>query len=127
MDKRMLIAVLAFIAGMVFIGAVLAQENFPTGVFSGKITKVDQEKREFVVQNKDGEKLFGWDHETWIDGAPGEKEGLISDNLKEGMLVTIVYMKVDMHRVASRIEVETSSVGILKGWETPFGCGLSLC
>lgn len=127
MDKRILIEVLAFIAGLVFIGGVLAQDNFPTGVLSGTITNLNPEKREFAVQNKDREMIFGWDHETWVNGAPGGKEGFISDNLKEGMLVRIAYTKVDKHRVASRIDVGTSGLGISKGWESPFGCGGTLC
>jgi hypothetical protein len=127
MKKRIMIAVLTLIAGVVFIGSVLAQETFPPGVFSGTITKVDPEKREIVVNNKDIEMFFRWDHETWVNGSPGGKEGFISDNLKEGMLITIFYSETDRHRVASRINVETTNVGTLKGWELPFGCGLSLC
>jgi hypothetical protein len=125
--KRIMITVLTLIAGVVFIGSVLAQETVPPGVFSGTITKVDPEKREIVVQNKEGALFFRWDHETRVNGAPGGKEGFISDNLKEGMLITIFYSEMDRHRVASRINVETTNVGTLKGWEFPFGCGLSLC
>jgi hypothetical protein len=127
MEKRIFIAVLALIAGVVFIYGVLAQETSPPGVFSGTITKIDSEERELVVHNKDGKIFFRWDRETWVNGSPGGKEGFISDNLKEGMLITIFYSEMDKHRIASRINVETNNIGTVKGWEVPFGCGATLC
>ena len=83
--------------------------------------------KEIIIQNKDGQKFFYWNHETWVNGSPEGKDGFISDNLTEGMLITIFYTESDKNRIANRIDVETSTAGTQKGWEVPFGCGTSLC
>jgi hypothetical protein len=127
MDKRILIGILILIVAMVFSGGILAQEILSPRAFSGTITKVDLEKKEFSVQNKEEEMRFIWTPETWVNGFSDGKEGFVSDNLKAGMLVTIEYTNLKNHRVASRINVEVNTHGTLKGWEFPFGCGLSLC
>jgi len=108
-------------------GEGVPQETSIPGVYSGIITKVDPEREGIIVQNKDGEIFFHWSGETKIIGPPPRNGGLISNNLKEGMLVTIFYTEVEKNRVASQIEVKRSSIGTLKGWEHPFGCGVSVC
>ncbi len=127
MQKRLPIVVLSLLVGLVSIGQVLAQGTPPSGVFSGTINKVDLDGKGIVVQNKDGEMFFQLGGETRINGSPVGEGGLRSESLKEGMIVTISYMEKNGNKLASRIDVETSSVGTSKGWELPFECGLSIC
>ena len=127
MQKRLPSGVLSLLVGLVFIGQVLDQGTLPLQVFSGTINKVYLDGKGIVVQNKDGEMFFRLGGETRINGSPVGEGGLRSDSLREGMLVTISYMETNGNKLASRIDVETSSVGTSKGWELPFECGLSIC
>ena len=127
MEKTIVIAFLSLMAGLVFMGGVLAQGISPPGVFSGTITKVDAEKKGIVVQNQDGEMFFQWNHGTRVNGSSAGEGGLISEKLKEGVRVTIFYAEVERNRVATEIAVKEGSLGTLKGWELPFECGVRVC
>ncbi len=72
------------------------------------ITKVDLANPEIVVRNNEGERIFHWNEETKING-PGEK-GLILEDLKEGMMVTVLYREGDRNRVANRIDIKTANL-----------------
>jgi hypothetical protein len=127
MKKATLFGVLAIMAGGVFIGVVGSQETSNPEVFIGIVTKVVPEKEGFIVQNEEGEIFFHWSGKTKFRGSlPGNGDP-ISKNLREGMTVTIFYREVEKTRVASLIEIKRSGFGTLKGWEHPFGCGVSLC
>ena len=97
------------------------------GVFIGTITKVDPEGKGFFVRNEAGEFFFQWNKNTRISGFPSTEGDSIVDTLKEGMVVRIFYTEPGMIRVAGRIEVKKGEVETMKGWEHPFGCGISLC
>jgi len=127
MKKATLIGLLAIMAGGIFIGVVGSQETSNPEVFIGIITKVDPEKKGFIVQNEEGEIFFHWSGKTKLLGSPPGNGERISENLREGMAVTIFYTEVEKTRIASLIEVKRSGFGTLKGWEHPFGCGVSLC
>jgi hypothetical protein len=127
MEKGILITVLALMTALAFVGGVWGQKISPPGAFSGIITKVDWAKKEIVVKNSGGEKTFQWTDETQVYKSPVEKAGLDSENLKEGMKVTVIYRKGDPNRVANRIDVETSKLKALKGLSFPFDCGASVC
>jgi hypothetical protein len=116
----------ALMVGGFIIGLVWAQETSPRGVFTGIITKVDPEEG-IVVRNPNGEMLFQWGPETMVNGLRLGEGGSISEKLKEGMEITVSYTEVERNRVASEIGVKGASVGITKGWELPFGCGMSVC
>ena len=108
-------------------GEFLAQAAPPPAVFSGIITMIDLERKEFAVRNKDGELLFRLSGESIINGSAAGEGSLRAGSLKEGMIVTVSYTEKDGDKIASRIDAKTSSVGTSKGWEYPFGCGLSVC
>lgn len=127
MDRRILIGVLIVFAGTVFSTGILAQEVLSPKAFSGTIMKIDLQKKELAVQNKDEERKFIWTSETWINGLSDGQEGFVADRLYTGMLVTVEYTDLKNLRVANRINVKAKTSGTLKGWEFPFGCGLSLC
>ena len=127
MEKGILIAVLALMTALAFVGGVWGQKISPPGAFGGIITEVDWAKKEIVVKNSGGEKTFQWTDETQVYSSPVEKAGLDSENLKEGMKVTVLYREGDPNRVANRIDVETSKLKALKGLSFPFGCGASVC
>lgn len=127
MGKGIRITVLALITGVFFVGGVWGQEKSPSGVFSGTVTEVDLANQRIVVQNSDGEMTFQWNNETQFQGSLVGKVGLNSENLKEGMLVTIFYKEGDQNRVAHRIDVKTSSLKNLKGLSFPFECGVKVC
>ena len=127
MKKTILLVSPAVVVCMLIMGLVWAQETSSRQVFSGVITKVDPENKGIVVRNQNQEMLFQWGPETMVNGFRLGEGGSISKNLKEGMGVTIFYTEVERNRVASEIAVKETSVGITKGWELPFGCGISLC
>jgi hypothetical protein len=127
MKKTILLVTPAVVIGVLIMGLVLAQETSSRQVFSGVITNVDPEKKAIVVRNQDQEMLFQWSPETMVNGSRLGKGGLISEKLKEGMEVSVSYTEVERNRVASEIAVKGTSVGITKGWELPFGCGISVC
>jgi hypothetical protein len=126
MKKLILLAVIVAVA--VLMVEVWAQEiSLPKGIFSGTITKVDPEGKGFFARNEAGEVFFQWNRNTKISGFPSSEGDLVADILKEGMVVRIFYIEPGMTRVASRIEVKKSDMETWKGWEHPFGCGVSLC
>jgi len=126
MKKMILAAVMAIT--LVFMLEAWAQEiHLQNGVFSGTVTKVDTDGKGFFVRNEAGEFYFQWNKNTRISGFPSSEGDLIADNLKEGMVVRIFYTEPGMTRVAGRIEVQKGEVETMKGWEHPFGCGISLC
>jgi len=126
MEKGILIVFLALTVGLVFVGGAWAQKNSLPGAFSGTITKIDLAKKEIVVQNNnDAEAIFRWNGETAIKG-PGERS-LIFEDLKEGMIVTVLFREGSRNRVASRIDVKTANPKTLKGIEFPFECGVTVC
>ena len=125
MGKGILITILALMTGVVFVGGVWGQKNSPSGSFSGTITKVDLANKEIVVQNNDAERIFQWNNETRVNG-PGEGK-LILEDLKEGMIVTVLYKEGARNRVANRIDVKTANPKTLKGIEFPFECGVNVC
>jgi len=125
MRKGMLLTLLALMVGGVFVGGVWGQKNSPPGAFSGTVTKVDLAKKEIVVQNNDAEMTFQWNKETKVNG-PGEK-GLVFEDLKEGMMVAVLYREGDPNRFANRIDVKTEELKTLKGIELPFECGVRVC
>jgi len=126
MNRTILLVSSVFVAGAFIIGLVWAQETPQQGVFTGIITKIDPEKG-IAVRSENGEMLFQWDSETKVNGSPLGEGGSISKKLKEGMEVTITYTIAERNRVASEIAVKETGVGITKGWELPFGCGISVC
>jgi len=125
MEKGVLLIFLALMTGMAFVGGVWAQKNSPAGTFSGTVTKVDLANQEITVRNNDGEKIFRGNQETKIYGA--EEKDLIFENLQGGMMVTISYREENQNRVASLIEVKKANPKTLKGFESPFDCGLTIC
>ena len=125
MKKRVLIIVLALITGMAFVGGVWGQKNSPPDTFSGTITKVDLANKEIIVQKNDGEAIFQWNDETVVKGP--EEKSLIFDDLKKGMTVTVSYSEGHQNRVASLIEVKQANLKTLKGLESPFECGRTVC
>lgn len=127
MEKKVLIVVLALITGLAIIGGVWASSNSPAGVFRGTITRVDSANKEIVVQNSEGAMTFQWTNETQFSGFPGEKAGLGSKTLKEGMKVAVQYGEGDQNKVAKRIEVTMSNLNTLKGESFPFECGVKVC
>jgi hypothetical protein len=127
MQKGILIMVLALLTGIASAGGVWGQKHSSPRTFSGTITKVDWANKEIVVQNRDGDMTFRWSDETQVNGPPAEKVGLDSENLKEGMKVTVLYKEGDQRRVANRIDVERSKIKALKGFSLPFECGIRVC
>ena len=127
MEKGILIMALALLMGVAFAGGVWGQKHSPPRTFSGTITKVDWANKEIAVQNGDGDMTFRWSDETRVNGPSAEKAGLDSENLKEGMKVTVLYEEGDQSRVANRIDVERSGIEALKGFSLPFECGLRVC
>ncbi len=125
-DRTLLFISLVLTAGVFILGLAWAQETSSQGVFRGIITKIDSQKG-IVVRNQDQEMIFQWGPETMVNGFRLGEEGSISKDLKEGMGVTILYREVERNRVASEITVKETSVGPTKGWELPFGCGISVC
>lgn len=125
MKKIILVAVIAAVAVLAI--EVWAQEiPLPKGIFSGTISRVDPDGKGFFARNEAGE-FFQWNRKTRVIGPVPKDDALISENLKEGMLVTIFYTELKKTRIASQIEVKKSDIKTMKGWEYPFGCGLSLC
>ena len=125
MEKGVLLTVLVLMTGMAFVGGVWGHKISPPGTFNGTITKVDLPNKEIVVQNNNAEAIFQWDDETAVKG-PGERS-LIYEDLKEGMMVTVSYREESQNRVASRIDIKTTNLKTLKGFESPFECGRTVC
>jgi len=125
MEKGVLLTVLVLMTGMAFVGGVWGQKISPPGTFNGTITKVDLPNKEIVVQNNNAEAIFQWNDETAVKGL-GERS-LIFENLQEGMMVTISYREENQNRVASLIEVKEINPKTLKGFESPFECGRTVC
>ncbi len=125
MGKGILLIVLALTMGIVFVGGVRGEKNSPPGAFSGIITKVDLANKEMVVRNNEEEKTFQWINETRVNG-PGEGE-LISEDLKEGMMVNVSYREGTRNKVANRIDVKRGNPNTLKGIGLPFECGVKVC
>jgi len=125
MRKGILITVLALMTGMAFVGGVWGQNDSPPGAFRGTITKVDLANKEIVVQNNDAEAVFQWNNETTVKG-PGDKS-LIFEDLKEGMIVTVLYREEAGNRIASRIDAKAANLKTLKGIGLPFECGVTVC
>ncbi len=124
MKNGLALTALFLIVGLVLAGGVWGEKNASFGAFSGKITKVDSVSKEIAVQSHDAEMTFQWSDKTILKGPGGER--LIFGELKEGMMVTVVYSGGDRNRVANRIDV-TSNAKTLKGMTLPFDCGVSVC
>ncbi len=127
MEKGVLLTILALMTGLALVGGGLASPNPPLGTFSGTITKVDLASQKLVVQNNDEEMTFQWNNETQVNGLPVEKARLVSNNLTEGMNVTVLYREGDQNRVANRIDVRPPDLKTLKGLSFPFECGVRVC
>ena len=127
MKKETPIVVLVLTAGWFFFGQAVAEEISPPSFVKGAITKVDSGKKEIAVRTEEGEMLFHWNPETRVNGSLPGKGSPISEELKEGTLVTIFFMEADRSRTANRIEVEAGSLGDRKGWMPPFACGTRVC
>lgn len=125
-DRTILFVSLALAAGVFILGLGWAQGTSSQGVFRGIITKIDSEKG-ITVRNETGEMLFQWGPETKVNGSRLGEEVLISKKLKEGMEVAVSYTIVERNRIADEIAVKETGIGVTKGWELPFSCGISLC
>jgi len=128
MPMKKIIVAAVFATAILLIGVAWAQEISPTqGVFSGIVTKVDPEGRNFSVRGEGGERLFQWNRKTSIIGFPTIDGDTVLEFLKEGPAVKVFYTDAGNTRMAGRIEVKKGDIETLKGWEHPFGCGTSLC
>ena len=125
MKKGLAFTALLLTLGLVLVGGVWGEKNSLPGAFSGTITKVDLAGKGIVVQNHDAEMAFQWNNKTRVKGPGGED--LIFENLKEGMMVTVLYREESRNRVASRIDVKTANPKTLKGMALPFDCGVTVC
>lgn len=126
MSRVILIA--SWSAAIVLAIAVGAQEvPLSAGVFSGTVTKVDPDKRGLLARDENGEYFFHWSEETRINGLALHEADPISGFLKENMMVVILFNASANTRVARLIEVKQADFKTMKGWEHPFGCGISVC
>ena len=125
MRKSKSIGFLALLTGVILAGGVWGQNSSPPTAVGGVIQRVDLAKQEIAVRNMNGDEIFQWDQATKITG-PGEKS-LNFEDLKEGMIVTVLFREGSRNRVASRIDVKTANPKTLKGIEFPFECGVTVC
>lgn len=52
---------------------------------------------------------------------------MVFADLKEGIMVTVLYREENRNRVANRIDVKMANPKALKGVVLPFDCGVTVC
>ncbi len=125
MKKGMRITGVVLVAALVFAGTVWGQKGVPLASFSGTITRIDSAGKEIVLQKNKAETIFRWNDQTSVKG---RREGnLRLEDLKEGMVVTVLYKEGDPNRVAARIDVTETNPRASKGINFPFVCGVRVC
>jgi hypothetical protein len=125
MRKGLGLTALLITASLVLVGGGWGEKNSTPGVFSGTIAKMDLAAKGIVVRNNEAEMTFQWNSKTRVKGAGGEELNL--GDLKEGVMVTVLYREESRNRVANRIDVKRMNSKALKGVSLPFDCGISVC
>ncbi len=125
MNSKRLITVVALVAAVVLAGTVWGQKGPPLASFSGTITRIDLAGKEMVVEKNKSATIFRWNDQTSVKGP---REGKLRfEDLKGGMVVTVLYKEGDPNRVAARINVTATNPQASKGINFPFVCGVRVC